>query len=96
MFDYLFKGLITVNHKNDNSTKRQIIQPTHSYDTTFLVVVVIIGLLIVILWMVYKALLAKAMRGNLAPRFVYLPEVGKPLHPHSVEGMQRVYGPPVV
>jgi hypothetical protein len=61
MFDYLFKGLVTVNNKHDNSTHKET-KATHSYDTTFLVIAVIALLVVAVCYMVYKSLLRSARR----------------------------------
>lgn len=71
MLDYLFKGLVTVNNKHDNSTRTSKC-PSHSYDTTFLVVVAICLLVALICWFVYKSLVRKARRRVADPAFTPL------------------------
>lgn len=61
MFDYLFKGLVTVNNKHDNSTKIGK-EPKHSYDTTFLVVVVTLLLVFGLCYVVYRQIYRSAKR----------------------------------
>lgn len=65
MLDYLFKGLVTVNRNVDNSTHKGQ-RSTHSYDTTFLVIWVLIVTICFILKIMYDMLTQRAMRMALA------------------------------
>lgn len=86
MLDYLFKGLVTVNRNVDNSTHKEP-RTRHSYDTTFLVVFVVLASLVLALKMCYDCVLKRAYRrARLAPDYgipLYTPPKPSPLAPLS-------------
>lgn len=69
MLDYLFKGLVTVNRNVDNSTHKEP-RSKHSYDTTFLVVFVLLVSLGLALKLCYDCVLRRAyQRARVAPEY---------------------------